>query len=751
MKMRMTFCSLIVLFFLSTLNLIPSFAQDSPQWDLPDGVSARLGKGRIQEIAYSPDGSRLAVGSIIGIWVYDADTGAEVALIGGHTSYVNSIAFSPDGNTIATGSNHGLQLWDVTTGSLRNTIEHAGWVNSVAFSPDGNTIATGGYHNTVRLWDANTGTLRNTLTGHTDFVYSVAFSPDGNMIATGSGDNTVRLWDTNTATLRNTLTGHRSPVFSVAFSPDGNTIASGSLDNTVRLWDTNTATLRNTLEHTGEVTSVAFSPDGNTIATGSSDDTVRLWDANTGTLRNTLTGHTSGVTSVAFSPDGNTLASGGGDGTVRLWDANTATLQNILTGHTGWVESVAYSPDGNTLASGNSDRTVRLWDANTGTLRNTLTGHTSVVHSVAFSPDGPILASGSEDGTILLWRLTPTSTMITFNPDSVPDQTFAVGAPVSLTLPSATGGTPPYTYTLSPIPPIGLHFDTATQLLSGTPTTATPPTLTTYTATDATGASASLNFTIEVIEEGTGPGGDPLDVDGDGQITVIDLAIVALFYGTQVPVGVNLLADVNADGLVDLADLAAVAQGIDAAGGGLNQLALWEVEAALFAAVEQAAEFEGGAGAPGRAGTSGSTASVSVRLSTKNVSDALTAVRTDVRKPQKGFDMLEKFLALLTEMTTTPETTALLANYPNPFNPETWIPYHLAKDAEVKLTIYDMRGTSVRELVLGHQAAGVYRSKSRAAYWDGRNNSGEPVASGVYFYTLTAGDFNATRKMLIRK
>ena len=103
------------------------------------------------------------------------------------------------------------------------------------------------------------------------------------------------------------------------------------------------------------------------------------------------------------------------------------------------------------------------------------------------------------------------------------------------------------------------------------------------------------------------------------------------------------------------------------------------------------------------------------------------------------------------ETSPIPENTALLTNFPNPFNPETWIPYQLAKPAEVTLTIYDIRGVVVRELKLGHQTAGVYHSRSRAIHWDGRNNIGEQVATGVYFYTLKAGDFNATRKLLIRK
>ena len=98
-----------------------------------------------------------------------------------------------------------------------------------------------------------------------------------------------------------------------------------------------------------------------------------------------------------------------------------------------------------------------------------------------------------------------------------------------------------------------------------------------------------------------------------------------------------------------------------------------------------------------------------------------------------------------------PSETALLPNYPNPFNPETWIPYLLAAPAEVTLTIYDMNGGAVRRLEVGHQSAGMYQNRNRALYWDGRNQRGESVASGVYFYTLTSGEFTATRKMLVQK
>ena len=98
-----------------------------------------------------------------------------------------------------------------------------------------------------------------------------------------------------------------------------------------------------------------------------------------------------------------------------------------------------------------------------------------------------------------------------------------------------------------------------------------------------------------------------------------------------------------------------------------------------------------------------------------------------------------------------PAETELLRNYPNPFNPETWIPYRLAEEADVSLTIYDVNGALVRAIDVGHQNAAVYESRAKAIYWDGRNRFGEQVASGIYFYSLSTGDFSATRKMVILK
>ena len=203
------------------------------------------------------------------------------------------------------------------------------------------------------------------------------------------------------------------------------------------------------------------------------------------------------------------------------------------------------------------------------------------------------------------------------------------------------------------------------------------------------------------------------DVNGDGVVTTVDLALVALRFGET---GADIPADVNGDGLVDIDDLVLVAKAVDAAGA--PALAQEDIE-------------------------TGGLQAADVR---RWLRDAKAANADPV-----GIAALEQLLAALTRAEAPPRETVLLANYPNPFNPETWIPYELAEAAEVTVTLHASDGKRVRTLALGQVPAGIYQSRSRAAYWDGRNAQGEPVASGVYFYTLQAGDFSATRKMVIRK
>ena len=393
-------------FVSSDIDIAAVMDGDYRTWHLPDGAMARLGKGVIYDIAFSPGGQYLAVASGIGVWIYEVATSRALMLIP-TTSSVWSVSFSPDGVTLASGARDGtVRLWDVATHTTIATLEgHTDVVRSVSFSPDGATLASGAGDGTVKLWDVATGEPIATLEGHTDAVWSVSFSPDGATLASGSYDGTVKLWDVATHTTIATLEGHAARgVSSVLFSPDGATLAAGIWDGTVKLWDVATHTTIATLEgHADAVYSVSFSSGGATLASGSWDGTVKLWDVATHTTIATLEGHADAVYSVLFSSDGATLASGSYDGTVKLWDVATGEIIATLEGHADWVNSVSFSPDGATLASGSWDDTIRLWDVATGDRIATLEGHADDVNSVSFSPDGTTLASGSYDGTIRLW------------------------------------------------------------------------------------------------------------------------------------------------------------------------------------------------------------------------------------------------------------------------------------------------------------------------------------------------------------
>ena len=194
-------------------------------------------------------------------------------------------------------------------------------------------------------------------------------------------------------------------------------------------------------------------------------------------------------------------------------------------------------------------------------------------------------------------------------------------------------------------------------------------------------------------------------------MNVLDLILIASELGN---VGTNIAADVNRDGVVTILDLILVAGMFD------------EMPAAPSVHPQ-----------------------VQAILTPADVQRWLTEARgldlTDLTM-QRGIHFLEQLATAL-----TPKETALFPNYPNPFNPETWIPYSLAKAADVQIAIYDTKGTVVRQFDLGPQGAGYYTDRASTVYWDGRNVNGEPVASGVYLYQLRAGNFTATRRMVILK
>ena len=397
-------------------------AEDSSQWSLPENAVARIGKGRITDVAYSPDGKLLAVGTSIGTWLYDTNTKTEIALFTGykysdiaqHRNYLNyityyntSVTFSPDGKTlVSTCWDGNIRFWDVQTNKIKATLDVNGGVGKVLFSPDGNIFISAG--GAIELWDANSLQHKFTFKENYEYITSLAISPDGTTLASASDDERIDLWDMQNRKHISKIHGHTKSDKVLVFSPDGTILASRGPNKTIRLWDAKTRKrLKMLIGHKRSVESIAFSPDGKTLASGSWDQTIMLWDVQTGKHKATLTGHKEGVRSLTYSPNGDTLASAGHDGTIRFWNTQNNQHKTTLT-HTPFSTPDLLSHDGKTLvASVNKD--ILLLDVPTGELKFRFTGNLEYPHAalyghyILFSQDKTTLANQEKDRQFLLW------------------------------------------------------------------------------------------------------------------------------------------------------------------------------------------------------------------------------------------------------------------------------------------------------------------------------------------------------------
>ena len=503
-------------------------------------------------------------------------------------------------------------------------------------------------------------------------------------------------------------------VNSIAFHPDVNQLVIGTnynnADYNVEIYDTNTFAQLHHKDfvrgNSKDVYAVACRKGWYEVAVGYRDN-LSLYNSLGGTVLAqwfSITNNASIIRELAYKPDGKQLAIASSvDKTIRIWhtDHQNGNRKHLRTlrGHTDQVIAVAWRPNGQTLASGSVDGTVRLWNPNTGVNYAVLRGHQAAVRDVAFSPNGQMLASVSGNSpNVILWNVNNQSSIRTM---SVVSAGSVAWSPDGNTL------------------AVGQYHSNSRIFLFD------PNTGGLRTTLDTTHYIRSLEFKRQLLAAGgevTGDGGrvtifksipvNVNDVNKDGRVDINDLVAVARDYGKTG----SRPTDVNNDNRVDIKDLIQVAEAINPD----------------FAAPTLENQF------------------TTLPFTVKEVQQWIQ----DAKKQgidAEGIAMLERLLKVVLHQAAPPRETALLANYPNPFNPETWIPYQLATPAEVTVSIHTADGNLVRTLELGQLPAGVYQDKDRAAYWDGKNEQGESVASGVYFYTLKAGEFSATKKMLIRK
>lgn len=381
----------------STITL-PQSDVDYSKWELPHGAKARLGKGKINDIKFSPNGSRFAVATTIGVWMYDAKNGKEIALFQGDRQNIKGIAFSTDGKMLTGASSAGtISRWKIDSGELVGMIpkEKDQRFHSAHFSDDGTILVTtdllrkGGnilekvY---VKSLEENSTEMPTIKKIDMDFkeedIDSIVISPDGRFLATSyyerNKDDLIHVWKTDTGEHLLTLTSHEQRLLSdLAFSHDGKSLASCDR-HSIKIWDIDTTIHRATFSDVSGFNTLIFSPNSKLIAGGGDDGEITLWNAtqNQQGLRgffgkynptSEFKGHKGEVTALTFSPDRELLLSASEDNTIRAWDVTTGSLQFTCTGYLDEISGIAASKQDNAVISiVRSTGQIQHWNTDTG-------------------------------------------------------------------------------------------------------------------------------------------------------------------------------------------------------------------------------------------------------------------------------------------------------------------------------------------------------------------------------------------------
>ncbi len=778
-------------------------------WDLEQDEVTTLGSHRdiVNSIAFSPDGKYLVSGSddyTMKLW--DVSGKRYLSTLSHITdrfrSQIKAVAFSPNGQKIVSAGLH-IKIWDIHTLREIMTIRHRDWIFSVTYSSDGKYLAYGDTDGQINVRNVQTQQDVTQFRGDADSITALKFSPDDQFLASGGLNGSVKLWNLLSWSLIGTLPTSAT-VTGLSFSPDSSILASTDYE-VVNLWTTRTGEQLTTLNgHLGWVFTADFSPDGTHLTSGGSDGTLRLWDI---TPFHTISSDM--VRIIYFIPSDRTAQP---DMWTKL-DSLIKDVQSLYADQMGfngfgrktfdfekdeYEQTVIYRVDGNFIDFYyHTDTTNKILDevskqfdmekhvylivaevSNQAIEEEHVCGvggslWRGLEHTVKSSGGYAVIpASGDcfdeEVGTIVTAHELGHAFGLDhdFRDDSYimsyganPNQ-FSFCATEWLSVSrffnqeniTFNNLTSMHILTSDTYPPNASDFSVIFQItdLDGihqvqllVPTTdddpATGTKLHSCQRIDAQSAAVEFDITsltsyplntivIHVIDvygnitqqDYVLKAGEPLsavnrsDVNGDGTVDNSDLVLVAANFGETVMGDVIPNPDVNRNGVVDIIDLLLV----------VNEL------------------NNGDSASP----TSSYQISDLNPIDVQHWIDQAKGLQFRDAVVNKGIERLEQLLAVL-----IPSETRLLVNYPNPFNPETWIPYQLASDADVGITIYDVRGNVVRKLVLGHRSAGTYFDRDRAAYWDGMNDLGESVASGVYFYVLSANDFRATRRMLLKK
>lgn len=395
---------------------------------LPDHVIRVLGVGRLRHgdrvngLAYSPDGSRLASASKDGtVRVWDLGNGRELLTYRGHETdkpaptdkeqapWVGpvAVAYSPDGGWIASAGFTEIHVWDATSGKKLHTLKggHTKPMRAIAFGKDKNTLASGGDDKKICLWNVPGEKVAAAADEQAGAVNAVAFNSDGSLLAGVNQGGTATVYVPGEAKLQLVYGGAvsqgRGGTNSVAFARGGTALLTGGGDQILTLTGGidgkgSGTTLRKFEGHSQTVNAVAASRDGKLFVSGSEDKSVVVWDADNGKQLRAFLGHPQAVLTVAVRPDGKQIASASEDGSIKLWPLTASDEHREMAEAKDRVWTVAYSPDGKTFAAAGADRAVRVYDATNGKLLTTLTGHKGSITTVAFVTNTTLLSTAGD-------------------------------------------------------------------------------------------------------------------------------------------------------------------------------------------------------------------------------------------------------------------------------------------------------------------------------------------------------------------
>ena len=733
-----------------------------------------IGKGSVQAIQFSPDGRWLAIGTTALLELYEAETHQLSRTI---EMNVDALEFSPDGSEMLVAAGDLLHRINSATGQAVETLTGGEYpVSDLAYSADGKQIASIDVRGVVRLWERHQKafTFRRIHPRWED--YALLFSPDGEQLIVGAYD--VEIWDIATAQLvGRALTDSR--VTSLVLHPDEMQFAIGTEEGQIELRvlgtcgrtaliDGNDVEVEGVRERI-EIDSLTFSPSGQTLIVGFHDSVIGIWDTvNQGWTRSWITKTrldeefkgwegTDGVspdyevrgwpTRLSLSRDGKTVValadryanvgrwevgtgklsgrfegyayssmlgfSASGEyfttehwGIIRVWNTFTTEIISEMQYDNGGY-AVALSPNSKWVAIAHADRRITVWDVDTATVKHVLPG-AGWNRAIAFSPDSRLVAAVTFSSLIRMWDV-ETGEKITELEERDVGSGFSGFGPIRFS-------------------PNGNWFAAA--------------------GYNAIAIWETQEFTLQRVVRGLGAtdGEDSLEFSPDSrwiagyasrpEYKIKFWNIETEEIDLELPTGLVLMARFSPDGRwfttsVRGPDGDTYAPGVQ----------IWDVQTGQLAS-EFSPPYHRIIFSP-----DGKTVAVN------HYDGRIHLLPIEAVLPHLSYDI--SIAAKPGELPLEPheviERDALLPNYPNPFNPETWIPYQLAAASSVRIHIYNLAGQWVRTLDLGRQPAGAYLSRNRAAYWDGRNALGERVATGVYFYRLETDDFTETKRMVIVK